>query len=151
MLAAHLDRIMTIEGRKSTDSWKPRESHKQTYLYDMPWAGMTAYISVTTDGWVYKKNVTSNTHPDDMNLTTVNRATYEELKAIYDRDKVIPYSVMANMLESPGFLREQWIGEDDGIVRSTYTWYNANGDRISGIFLDGRLTGVMGLNFIAAE
>jgi hypothetical protein len=150
-MEADLDRIMTIEGRKSTDSWKPRESHKQTYLYDMPWAGMTAYISVTTDGWVYKKNVTSNTHPDDMNLTTVNRATYEELKAIYDRDKVIPYSVMANMLESPGFLREQWIGEEDGIVRSTYTWYNANGDRISGIFLDGRLTGAMGLNFIVAE
>lgn len=150
-LEADLDRIMTIPGSKSTDSWKPRESHKQTYLYDMPWAGMTAYISVTTDGWVYKKNVTANTHADDFALATVTRETYEQLKAIYDRDKVIPYEVMANMLGSPGFLREQWIGEDDGIVRSTYNWYNASGDRITGIFLDGRLTGIMGLNFIEAN
>jgi hypothetical protein len=150
-LEADLDRIMTIPGRKSTDSWKPRESHKQTYLYDMPWAGMTAYISVTTDGWVYKKNVTANTHADDFALATVMRETYEQLKAIYDRDKVIPYEVMANMLGSPGFLREQWIGEDDGIVRSTFNWYNASGDRITGLFLDGRLTGIMGLNFIEAN
>jgi hypothetical protein len=79
------------------------------------------------------------------------RETYEQLKAIYDRDKVIPYEVMANMLGSPGFLREQWIGEDDGIVRSTFNWYNASGDRITGLFLDGRLTGIMGLNFIEAN
>ncbi len=150
-MEADLDRIMTITGRKSTDSWKPRESHKQTYLFDMPWTGMTGYISVTNDGRVYKKNVTANVHVDDFALSTVNRETYEQLKAIYDRDKVIPYEVMANMLGSPGFLREQWIGEDDDIVRSTFNWYNASGDRITGIFLDGRLTGIMGLNFIPAD
>ncbi len=146
-----LDRIMTIEGRESTDSWKPRESHKQTYLYQMPWDGMTGFISVTVDGWVYKINVSNNTHPDDFALATVNRDTYEELTAIYDRDKAIPYAVMANMLESPGFLRETYIGNDDGIIRSIYNWYNANGDRITGIFVDGVLTGMLGLNYIEAE
>jgi hypothetical protein len=148
---ADLDRIMTIPGRKSTDSWKPRESHKQTYLFDMPWAGMTAYISVDTNGVVYKKNVTSNTHPDDVNLPSVNRAKYEELKAIYDRDKMIPYEVMANLLDSAGFLREQYVREDDGVLVSTFNWYNAAGDRIVGIFYDWKLTGMIGLNFIPAE
>lgn len=143
-----LDRIMTIAGKKSTDSWKPRASHKQTYLYEMPWQGMTGYISVTTDGIVYKKNVTSNTHPIDYALGTVNRSMYEQLKAIYDRDKVIPYHIMSNMLESPGFLLDQYYREDDGKIVSTYSWYNAKGDRITGIFFDGLLTGMMGLNFI---
>ena len=146
-----LDRIMTIPGKKSTDSWKPRPDHKQTYLYEMPWAGMTGYISVTTDGIVYKKSVTSNTHPTDFALTTVNRAMYDELKAIYDKDKVIPYVVMANMLASPGFLYEQYFRPDDGKMISLYTWYNAKGDRMSGYFLDGMLTGMMGLNFIEQE
>jgi hypothetical protein len=150
-MEADLDRVMTIAGRKSTDSWKPRESHKQTYLYDMPWAGMTAYISVTTDGWVYKKNVSSTVHADDFALSTVTWENYEQLKAIYDRDKVIPYEVMANMLASPGFLREQYFREDDGKIVSTYSWYNADGDRISGIFFDGKLTGIIGLTYIAAE
>lgn len=150
-MEADLDRIMSIGGRKSTDSWKPRDSHAQTYLFDMPWEGMTGFISVTTEGWVYKKNVSSTAHPDDFALSTVTRETYEELKAIYDRDKVIPYAVMANILESPGFLREEFIGADDGKIRSTYNWYNAAGDRITGIFIDGKLTGMMGLNFITAE
>lgn len=150
-MEADLDRIMTIPGRKSTDSWKPRESHKQTYLYDLPWSGMTGYISVTQDGWVYKKNVTSNTHADDFILPTVTWDNYEKLKAIYDRDKAIPYEVMANMLESPGFLREQYYREEDGMLVSNYSWYNAAGDRISGIFFDGKLTGMAGLAYIAAE
>jgi len=149
-MEGELDQIMTVEGRKSTDSWKPRESHKQTYLYKMPWAGMTGYISVTTDGWVYKQSVTNNTHPDDFKLATVNREMYEQLKAIYNRDKAIPYAVMANILESPGFLRETFIGEEDGIIRTIYNWYNADGDRITGTFLDGVLTGAMGLNYIPA-
>lgn len=117
----------------------------------MPWGGMTAFISVTNDGLVYKKNVSSTVHPDDFALSTVNRETYEQLKAIYDRDKVIDYEVMANMLGSPGFLREQYVREDDGMLISTFTWYNAAGDRISGIFYNWRLTGIIGLNFIEAE
>lgn len=148
---ADLDRIMTIPGKKSTDSWKPRPEHKQTYLYEMPWKGMIGYISVTTDGLVYKKSVSSNTHPTDFALNTVTRATYEELDAIYKRDKVIPYSVMANMLQSPGFLYEQYFRPDDGKMISQYTWYNAAGDRMSGYFLDGLLTGMAGLNFIESE
>jgi len=142
---------MTIPGKKSTDSWKPRPDHKQTYLYEMPWKGMTGYISVTTAGVVYKKSVTSNSHPTDFALTTVSRATYEELDAIYKRDKVIPYSIMANMLQSPGFLYEQYFRPDDGKMISHYTWYNTAGDRISGHFLDGLLTGMAGLNFIEKE
>ena len=148
---ADLDRIMTIPGKESTEAWKPRPEHKMTYLYQMPWEGMTGYISVTTDGIVYKKSVTAFTHPTDFALDTVTWEMYEELKAVYDRDKVIPYSVMANMLESPGFLYEQYFRTDDGIIKSTYTWYNAEGDRISGIFIDGSLTGIMGLNFIEHE
>jgi hypothetical protein len=144
---ADLDRIMTIEGRESTDSWKPRESHKQTYLYDMPWSGMTAYISVTVDGVVYKKNVTSGKYPDDYALPTVNNENYEILKGIYDRDKVIPYEVMANLLQSPGFIREQWLREDDGKIVSTYFWHSADGYVISGIFYDGLLTGMAGLSY----
>ena len=149
-MEADLDRIMTIEGRKSTDSWKPRESHKQTYLYEMPWDDMTGFISVTSDGWVYKFTVSANTHPTDFALATVNRDTYEELKVIYDRDKVIPYSVMANMLGSPGFLRETYVREDDGKIYTNYNWYNAAGDRITGIFYDGMLTGIIALNYIEA-
>ena len=150
-MEADLDQIMTIPGKKSTDSWKPRESHKQTYLYEMPWDGMTGFISVTTEGWVYKMNVSSNTHPTDFALATVNRSVYDELNAIYNRDKVIPYEVMANLLESPGFLREQYYREEDEMLVSTYSWYNAAGDRMTGIFFNGRLTGMMGLNFIPAE
>jgi hypothetical protein len=150
-MEADLDRIMTIPGRKSTDSWKPRESHKQTYLYDLPWDGMTGFISVTNEGWVYKKSVSSTVHPDDYILTTVNQATYEELKAIYDRDKVIPYADMANLLGSPGFLREQYFREEDGMIVSTYNWYNTAGDRMVGLFFNDRLTGIIGLSFIPAE
>jgi hypothetical protein len=150
-LEADLDRIMTIPGKKSTDSWKPRASHKQTYLYEMPWKGMTGFISVTNEGVVYKKNVSSNTRPTDYDLDTVNRAMYEQLNGIYKSDKVIPYNVMANMLQSPGFLLDQYYREDDGKMVSTYSWYNAKGDRITGIFFDGLLTGMMGLNFIESD
>lgn len=146
-----LDRIMTIPGKESTDSWKPRPNHKMTYLYEMPWEGMIGYISVTTDGVVYKKSVSSFTHPTDFVLETVTWDMYEELNAIYDRDYVIPYSVMANMLQSPGFLFEQYFRPDDGKLISIYTWYNADGDRISGHFFDGLLTGMAGLSYIEAE
>ncbi len=148
---ADLDRIMTIPGKESTEAFKPRPEHKMTYLYQMPWDGMIGYISVTTDGIVYKKSVSSFTHPTDFVLDTVTWDMYEELKAIYDRDKVIPYPVMANLLESPGFLYEEYFRTDDGKIKSTYTWYNGDGDRISGIFIDGLLTGIAGLSYIEAE
>ena len=144
-----LDRIMTIEGRKSTDSWKPRDTHAQTYLFDMPWEGMTGYISVTTDGFVYKKNVNSTAHPTDFALDSVNRENYDSLRAIYNENRTIAYSVVANMLESPGFIREQYIREDDGKIFTIYNWYNAAGDRITGTFTDGFITG-LGLNYIEA-
>jgi len=146
-LEEDLDRIMTIEGRESTETFKPREDHKQTYLYDMPWSGMTGYISVTTDGWVHRKNVTGSKHPDDYALATVNWDNYEALKEIYNRDQVIPYETMADLLQSPGFLREEILREDDGKIKSTYYWYNADGEVISGIFYDGLLTGMAGLSY----
>ena len=45
-------------------------------------------------------------------------------------------------------LLDQYYREDDGKIVSTFSWYNAKGDRITGIFFDGLLTGMMGLNFI---
>jgi hypothetical protein len=143
-----LDKIMTIPGRRETSSYKPRDNHADTFIYDFGRDKLLAYISVTTDGVVYKKAVTANSNLTGHGLTSVNRENYEALKAIYNRDKVIPYVVMANLLESPGFLREEYIRQDDGKVINTYNWYSHKGDKIVGIFYDGLLTGVMGLNFI---
>jgi hypothetical protein len=145
---ADLDEIMTIPGKKSTENWKPRPDHKDTYLYQMPWDGMTGYISVTTAGVVYKKSINPNHYPNDYALMSVNQETYDQLNAIYNRDKVIPYEVMANLLGSPGFLFEQYHRVDDNMLISQYFWLNGKGGRISGYFLDGKLTGMAGLVFI---
>ena len=146
-----LDRIMTIKGTKSTENWKPRSDHADTYIYVMGPAGMKGYISVTTDGIVYKKSISSNTYPDDFTLSTVTRSNYEILDAIYKKDYVIPYNLMANLLESPGFLREQYYRPDDDKLVEMYEWYAPNGDRMSGAFYNGLLTGMAGLVFIPAE
>jgi hypothetical protein len=146
-----LDKIMTIKGKKSTENWKPRPDHADTYIYEMGPAGMKGYISVTTDGTVYKKSISSNTYPDDFTLSTVTRANYEKLDAIYKKDYVIPYNLMANLLESPGFLREQYHRPDDDKIVEMYEWYSPNGDRMSGAFYNGLLTGMAGLVFIPAE
>ena len=112
---------------------------------------MRAFISVTTDGIVYKKSLSPNTYPTDFKLATVTKASYNELDAIYQKDYVIPYSAMANILESPGLLIEQYYRPDDGKMISTYDWLAPNGDRINGYFIDGLLTGMAGLSFIPAE
>lgn len=145
---ADLDKIMTITGKKSTENWKPRPDHKDTYLYQMPWDGMIGYISVTTDGLVYKKSINPNYYPNDYVLDTVNQDTYDQLNAIYNRDKVIPYAVMANLLGSPGFLIEQRYRVDDNMLISQYIWLDGKGGRISGYFLNGNLTGMAGLAYI---
>jgi hypothetical protein len=111
---------------------------------------MTAYISVDTSGLVYKKSITPNTYPSDFQLSTVTDKTYKELDAIYKRDKVIPYEVMANMLQHPGYLSEMVLRED-GTMTTSYQWFNARGDRITGYFIDGKLTGIAGLAFIPKE
>lgn len=146
-----LDKIMTIKGTKSTENWKPRPDHADTFIYEMGPAGMKGYISVTTDGIVYKKSLSPNTYPDDFKLSTVTKENYEQLDAIYKRDYVIPYTVMANMLESPGLLIEQYFRTDDEKMISSYNWYAPNGDKIGGYFIDGLLTGMAGLVFIPAE
>jgi hypothetical protein len=109
---------------------------------------MTGFISVTTDGVVYKKSVTPKIYPEDFALSTVSRATYDELNAIYNRDKVIPYAVMANMLGSPGFLYEQYYRPDDNTMVSFYTWLSGKGERMSGFFYNGKLTGMAGLVYL---
>lgn len=145
---ADLDKIMTITGKKSTENWKPRPDHKDTYLYQMPWEGMIGYISVTTEGVVYKKSINPNYYPNDYVLDTVNQDTYDQLNAIYNRDKVIPYAVMANLLGSPGFLIEQRYRVEDNMLISQYIWLDGKGGRISGYFLNGNLTGMAGLAYI---
>ncbi len=146
-----LDEIMTITGKRSTENWKPRADHADTFIYDMGPEGMKGYISVTTEGIVYKKSLTPTAYPDDYALATVNQQIYAELDAIYKRDYVIPYAVMANMLESPGLLREQYHRPDDDTMVAIYEWLAANGDRISGAFYNGKLTGMAGLAYIPAE
>jgi hypothetical protein len=147
---ADLDHLMTLEGKKSTENWKPRTTHADTYIYKLQQDNMTAYISVDTSGLVYKKSITPNTYPSDFQLSTVTDKTYKELDAIYKRDKVIPYEVMANMLQHPGYLSEMVLRED-GTMTTSYQWFNARGDRITGYFIDGKLTGIAGLAFIPKE
>ncbi len=143
-----LDGLIGLTGKKSTDSWKPRDDHADTFIYELGPKDMKAYIGVTTAGVVYKKSITPNTYPPDFELDTVTQATYEQLDALYQQDKVIPYAVMANTLGSPGFLREQYLRQDDGKMVSTYQWYHANGDLLGGIFYDDLLTGMAGLVFV---
>lgn len=145
-----LDALIGMTGKRSTESWKPREDHADAFIYDTKQDKMVIYISVTTDGLVYKKSISPQARPGDYSLTTANRKNYEELEAIYQRDKVIPYPVMAELLESPGFLREE-IMQQDGRLKTVYEWYAPNGDRISGIFFDALLTGIAGLAYIPAE
>ena len=146
-----LDKIMTIEGIKSTENWKPRPDHADTYIYDMGPEKMKAYISVTTDGIVYKKSIASNTYPPDYALDTVNQANYDKLNADYKEDYVIYYASMANLLESPGFLRESYYRPEDDTLVEIYEWLAPNGDKISGAFYNGKLTGIAGLAYIPKQ
>jgi hypothetical protein len=143
-----LDALIGLTGKRSTENWKPRSDHADTFIYDFDRDGMRAFVSVTTDGVVYGKNISSGTYPSDFNLDTVNKSTYDQLDAIYKRDQVIPYSVMAGMLGHPGFLREARIRVEDNMLIEDYQWYNANGDQMVGSFYKGQLTGMAGLAFI---
>jgi hypothetical protein len=145
-----LDTLMGMTGKRSTDSWKPRDNHADTFIYTTGQDNMVIYISVTTDGIVYKKSISSKTRPGDYSLASVTSQAYDELDAIYKRDKAIPYAVMAELLKSPGFLREAILMQD-GRFQTIYEWYAPNGDRISGIFFEGLLTGMAGLAYIPAE
>lgn len=145
-----LDALMGMTGKRSTDSWKPRDNHADTFIYDTGQDDMRIFISVTTDGVVYKKSISPRTRPSDYALASVTRQAYDELDSIYKRDKAIPYAVMAELLQSPGFLREAILMQD-GRFQTIYEWYDPNGDRISGIFFEGLLTGMAGLAYIPAE
>jgi len=143
-----LDGLIGLTGKRSTENFKPRADHADTFIYDFDRDGMRAFVSVTTDGVVYSKSISSGTYPSDFQLDTVNKSTYDQLDAIYKRDQVIPYNVMASMLGHPGFLREAKIRVDDNKLVEDYQWYNANGDQMYGAFFDGKLTGMAGLAFI---
>ena len=147
----NLDKIMTIKGTKSTENWKPRPDHKDTYIYEIGPDEMKAFISVTTEGIVYKKSISPNTYPPNYALDTVNQANYDILNADYKEDYVIHYAAMANLLESPGFLRESYYRTDDDTLVELYEWLAPNGDRISGAFYNGKLTGIAGLAYIPKE
>jgi len=146
-----LDGLIGLTGKKSTENWKPRDDHADTFIYEMGPEGMKAYIGVTTNGVVYKKSITPNSRPSDYTLDTVTKSTYDQLDAIYKKDKVIPYAVMASTMGSPGFLREQYLRQDDGKMVTSYQWYHANGDQMFGIFYDDLLTGIAGLAFIPKQ
>ncbi len=143
--------IMPIEGKLGTDSWKPRADHAQTYVYETNQDGMTMYFYVATDGIVYRKSITANKFPKDYQLTKVTRANYEILDGIYKKDYVIPYPVMANLLNSPGFLRESYYRPDDQKLIALYEWYSTDNYVMSGYFLNGRLTGMAGLVYRPLE
>lgn len=147
----NLDKIMTIKGTKSTENWKPRPDHKDTYIYEMGPDGMKAYISVTTDGIVYKKSISSNVYPPGYALDTVNQANYDILNADYKDDYVIHYASMANLLESPGFLRESYYRPEDDTLVEIYEWLAPNGDRLAGSFYNRKLTGMAGLAYIPKQ
>jgi hypothetical protein len=145
-----LNSLMEMKGKKSTENFKPRPSHADTFIFDFGKDEMRAFISVTTDGVVYSKSISPNTYPADFQLDTVKKATYDQLDTIYKRDKAVPYNVMANMLGHPGFMSQQVLRED-GRVETNYNWYAANGDRIIGIFFDGVITGIAGLAYIPKQ
>jgi hypothetical protein len=97
---------------------------------------MKAYIGVLTNGLVYKKSIMpASAYPKDYKLDTVTKANYDKLDAIFKKDKVILYADMANLLKSPGFLRESIIADD--VIKSSYEWYAPNGDRMTGFSLMG--------------
>lgn len=141
-----IDGLIGLKGRKSTENYKPRPDHKDTYIYDFP-DGMKAYVGVLTNDVVYKKLISpADAYPKDFKLATVTKENYQILDSQFKKNKSIPYADMANLLKSPGFIRESYISE--GKYKATYEWYAANGDRMSGFFIDGSLTGMAGLAFI---
>jgi hypothetical protein len=145
-----LDSLIGMKGKKSTENFKPRATHADTFIFDFGKDDMRAFISVTTDGIVYSKSISPNTYPADFQLDTVKKATYDQLDTIYKRDQAVPYNVMANLLGHPGFMSQQVLRED-GRMETNYNWYAANGDRIVGIFFDDVITGIAGLAYIPKQ
>ncbi len=145
-----LNSLIGLQGKRSTENWKPRPTHADTFIFDLKKDNMLAWISVDTSGVVYKVEISANTYPSDFQLETVKKASYDQLDAIFKRDKVVPYEVVANLLGSPGF-RNAMVLLEDGRIETDYKWYNANGDRMIGFFFNGRMTGMAGLAFIPKE
>lgn len=140
---SELPALMGEKGKLSTENWKPRPDHANTYIYDLG-EGVTAYVSVITSGEVYKTSISGV--PQTMNVT-VNQDLYDQMTALYNQDNMLPYETVANLLDSPGLLIWYQL-RDDGTMRKTYLWYNAQGEYISGNFIDGFIRGSAGFAYV---
>ena len=138
-----LNKIMGEEGKLSTENWKPREDHANTYIYELG-DGVKGSVSVITSGEVYKTSTSGV--PQSMDIT-VNNDLYQQMTDQYKKDNRLPYEYVANLLGSPGF-RTWYQLRDDNTMREDYIWYNAKGDYISGVFIDGAIRGFGGFAYV---
>ncbi len=142
-MESDLKKIMGEEGKLSTENWKPREDHANTYIYELG-DGVKGYVSVITSGEVYKTSTSGV--PQSMDIT-VNNDLYQQMTDQYKKDNLLPYEYVANLLGSPGF-RIWYQLRDDNTMREDYIWYNAQGDYISGTFIDGAIRGFGGFAYV---
>ena len=99
-MEADLPKIMGEPGKLSTENWKPRPDHANTYIYDLG-EGVTAYVAVITSGEVYKTSISGT--PKTMDVT-VNNDLYQQMTTLYNQEYQLPYETVANLLGSPGLL-----------------------------------------------
>lgn len=142
-MESDLKKIMGEEGKLSTENWKPHPDHANTYIYDLG-EGVTAYVGVLTSGEVYKTSISGT--PQTMDVT-VNNDLYQQMTDLYNQEYMLPYETVANLLGSPG-LRIWYQLRDDNTMREDYIWYNAQGDYISGTFIDGAIRGFGGFAYV---
>jgi len=145
-MESDLKKIMGEEGKLSTENWKPREDHANTYIYELG-DGVKGFVSVITTGEVYKTSISGI--PTSMDIM-VNNDLYQQMTDLYNQDKKLPYETVANLLGSPG-LRIWHQLRDDNTMREDYIWYNAKGDYISGSFIDGAIRGFGGFAYVVKQ
>lgn len=142
-MESDLKKIMGEEGKLSTENWKPHPDHANTYIYDLG-EGVTAYVGVLTSGEVYKTSISGT--PKTMDVT-VNNDLYQQMTDLYNQEYMLPYETVANLLGSPG-LRIWYQLRDDNTMREDFIWHNAQGDYISGSFIDGAIRGSAGFAYV---
>lgn len=134
--------------KSSSGQLKPRPDHKDTFVFDIG-GGMDAYVSITTSGLVYKKNIGQIKYVD-MGVE-FDRSTYDMIYQMQkDTNYKLPYTQVAQILGSPGLVIWQQI-QDDGKMRIEYQWFNSNGDRMWVAAYDGLITGAAGISFVPKE
>ena len=134
--------------KSSSGQLKPRPDHKDTFVFDIG-ENMQGYVSITTSGLIYKKNI-GVVLPVDMKID-YDKSTYDELVQMQkDYNYLLPYSIVAEKLGSPGMIIWDQIRED-GTTRIEYVWYNKNSDQMFVSSYDGFITGSGGISFIPAS